>query len=86
MINQYMTLLVEELAGDGIPDPLAEVFTLAAVWDDLARLAGERPPAGVRRLNAGAVARASGDPAAAFPAHQGGARDVPHVRASAGRA
>lgn len=51
MINRYMALLLEELAGEGIPDPLGEPFTLAALWDDLARLAGERPPAAVRRLH-----------------------------------
>ena len=49
MTNQCMALLIEELAADGIPDPLSADVTLAAVWDDLARLAGERPPATVRR-------------------------------------
>ncbi len=44
MINRYMTLLTEELAADGIPDPLSQAFTLAVVWDDLCRLAGETAP------------------------------------------
>jgi hypothetical protein len=48
MIEQHMTLLVEELREAGLADPLAEIFTLAAVWDDLARLAGETPPPAVR--------------------------------------
>ena len=50
MINQCMTLLVQELEDEGIPAPLLCEFTLAAVWDDLARLAGETPPLAVRRL------------------------------------
>ncbi len=49
MIERHMTLLVEELREAGIADPLAETFTLAAIWDDLARLAGEPPPPAVRR-------------------------------------
>lgn len=48
MINHYLTLLVDELRADDIPDPLGQPFTLAAIWDDLARLAGETPPAVVR--------------------------------------
>jgi hypothetical protein len=50
MINQCMTLLVQELEGEGIPSPLLCEFTLAAIWDDLARLAGETPPLTVQRL------------------------------------
>ena len=50
MINQYLTLLVAELRENDIPDPLAQSFTLAAIWDDLCRLAGETPPSAVRRL------------------------------------
>jgi hypothetical protein len=37
MINQYFTLLVAELRENGIPDPLAQSFILAAIWDDLCR-------------------------------------------------
>jgi hypothetical protein len=50
MINQYLTLLVTELRENDVPDPLAQSFTLAAIWDDLCRLAGETPPPAVRRL------------------------------------
>ena len=50
MINKLMALLLEELREGGIPDPLTESFTFAALWDDLARLAGETPPAIVRQF------------------------------------
>jgi hypothetical protein len=50
MINRCMALLVEELRADGIAEPLAEEFTLGAVWDDLCRLSGETPPAAVRQM------------------------------------
>lgn len=49
MVSRYFALLVEELQAEGLNDPLAETFTLAALWDDLARLAGETPPPAVRR-------------------------------------
>ena len=49
-INRCMALLVEELATDGVPDPLTQSFPLSAIWDDLCRLAGERPPDQVRVL------------------------------------
>lgn len=49
MVSRYFALLVEELQVEGLADPLAETFTLAAIWDDLARLAGETPPPSVRR-------------------------------------
>jgi len=42
-INTAMTMLIEEL-GDEIPDVLTESFSLAAMWNDLCRLAGEIPP------------------------------------------
>jgi len=45
VINQMMAALVAELTADEIPQPLAQRFTLAAVWQDLARLAGEPLPA-----------------------------------------
>ena len=50
MINHWMSVLVEELATDGVPDPLTQSFPLSAIWDDLCRLAGERPPDQVRVL------------------------------------
>ena len=43
-VNDLMTALVDELAAGGVPDALTQPLTLAAVWDDLARLAGEAPP------------------------------------------
>ncbi len=46
-INDLMRALVDELAAEGVPAPLVESFTLAAVWLDLCRLAGETPPAEV---------------------------------------
>ena len=49
MVNCYFALFVEELQAEGLVDPLAETFTLAAIWDDLARLVGESPPPAVRR-------------------------------------
>ena len=44
-INELMRALLDELEAGGVPMPLAESFTLAAVWLDLCRLAGEAPPA-----------------------------------------
>ena len=44
-INEAMALLVEELTEGEIPQPLSTRFTLATVWADLARLAGEELPA-----------------------------------------
>ena len=41
-INEAMATLVAELAEGEVPAPLSARFTLAAVWADLARLAGER--------------------------------------------
>ncbi len=44
-INEAMAALVAELADGEIPMPLAQEFTLAHIWADLARLAGEALPA-----------------------------------------
>jgi len=44
-INDLMTLLVAELTEGEIPMPLAQEFTLANIWADLARIAGEELPA-----------------------------------------
>ena len=46
-INHAMTLLVAELAEGEVPAPLTQSFTLATVWADLARLAGEPLPVAV---------------------------------------
>ena len=53
VINHAMGLLVEELAAEGVADPLGQAVTVAAVWDDLARLTGGHPPLIVQRLLAG---------------------------------
>ncbi len=47
MINHHLSILVAQLRAEGIGDPLAQAFTLAALWDDLAAIAGESPPAAV---------------------------------------
>jgi len=44
-INEIMAALVAELEDGEIPLPLAQSFTLANIWADLARLAGEELPA-----------------------------------------
>ena len=44
-INDLMVALVAELEAGEVPAPLTQQFTLAAVWQDLARLAGEPLPA-----------------------------------------
>ena len=46
-INGLMQALVNDLEAEGVPTPLRESFTLAAVWLDLCRLAGEALPAEV---------------------------------------
>ncbi len=47
MINRLLAALVAELEEGDVPTPLTQALTLAAVWCDLARLAGEAPPAAV---------------------------------------
>ena len=49
-INDALRALCAELAADGVPAPLAQSFTLAALWCDLCALAGEDPPADVAAL------------------------------------
>jgi len=43
-INALMAALVAELEDGEIPAPLSTRFTLANIWADLARLAGEELP------------------------------------------
>jgi hypothetical protein len=43
-IADLMAALVAELEEGEVPDPLGQEFTLALVWHDLARLAGEPTP------------------------------------------
>ena len=56
MINRHLLALFDELRAEGIGDPLAQSFTLAALWDDLAALAGEPPPPFVHRALGGSRA------------------------------
>ena len=44
-VNDLMAVLCDELAEGDVPEPLSESFTLAYIWLDLCRLAGEEPPA-----------------------------------------
>ena len=44
-VNDVMTQLCDELAEGDVAEPLGESFTLALLWLDLCRLAGEEPPA-----------------------------------------
>ncbi len=46
-VNHLLAALVTELEEGDVPTPLTQSLTLAAVWCDLARLAGEEPPAAV---------------------------------------
>ncbi len=58
-IDATLRALVAELGAGGMPAPLAQPFTLAALRDDLARLAGEPTPPEVAALLDGR----EGDPA-----------------------
>ena len=51
-INDTFAALVAELAEE-VPAPLSQRFTPAALWTDLARLAGETPPAAVALIAEG---------------------------------
>ena len=44
-VNNLMTALCDELAEGDVAEPLGQPFTLAPLWLDLCRLAGEEPPA-----------------------------------------
>lgn len=44
-VNEAFAILVADLAAEGVPAPLAQRFTLRAVWADLAAIAAEPPPA-----------------------------------------
>ncbi len=46
-VNELMRRLVADLEAEGVPDPLRQPLTLAAVWADLCKLHLERPPAAV---------------------------------------
>ena len=59
-INDLMAALCDELAEGDIAEPLGESFTLALLWLDLCRLAGETPPGFLLALLDGASAAAEG--------------------------
>jgi hypothetical protein len=44
-INELMAALVAELQAEEVATPLAQRFTLANIWSDLARITGEELPA-----------------------------------------
>lgn len=46
-VNALLLALVAELRAEDVPDVLSTRITLAAVWADLARIAGETVPADV---------------------------------------
>lgn len=63
-LTALMAALVAELEAEDIPAPLRQPFTLAMVYADLARLAGEPVPAEVAAiLDVPAVARQRADAA-----------------------
>lgn len=39
-VNRAMELLTEDLEAEGVGAPLCQTFSLAALWNDLARIAG----------------------------------------------
>ncbi len=43
-VNDLMTALIDELADGDVLEALAQPLTVAALWDDLARLNGEELP------------------------------------------
>ncbi len=49
-INDTLRALVSEMTDGDVPDPLAQPCTLALIWADLCRLAGEPMPAEVAAL------------------------------------
>ncbi len=57
MIERLLRELLAELLAAGVPAPLGQPLTLATVWADLARLAGEEPPADVLALLDGPAPR-----------------------------
>ncbi len=61
MIERLLRELLAELIAADVPAPLGQRLTLATVWADLARLAGEEPPADVLALLDGPAPRAPAD-------------------------
>ncbi len=63
-ITDALHALCAELAADGVPDPLGQPFTLAALWHDLATIAGEDVPAVVAVLVEAPASRVATEDAA----------------------
>jgi len=61
MIERLLRELLAELLAADVPAPLGQRLTLAAVWADLARLAGEEVPAAVLALLDGPAPRTPAD-------------------------
>jgi len=61
MIERLLRAMLAELIAADVPAPLGQPLTLAAVWADLARLAGEEPPADVLALLGGPAPRTPAD-------------------------
>ncbi len=61
MIERLLRELLAELIVAGVPAPLGQPLTLAAVWADLARLAREDLPADVLALLDGPAPRTPAD-------------------------
>ena len=57
-INDLLAALCDELAEGDVAEPLGEAFTLATIWLDLCRLAGEEPPGFLLALLDGAATAA----------------------------
>lgn len=55
-INDLLATYVAELEADGVPSPLGQPLTLAVIWTELCRLAGEEPPPAVLALLGGSLA------------------------------
>ena len=59
-VNDVMAALCDELAEGDVAEPLGGSCTLALVWLDLCRIAGEPPPGFLLALIDGAGAAAEG--------------------------
>ncbi|HEX5505310.1 MAG TPA: hypothetical protein VFW96_22015 [Thermomicrobiales bacterium] len=80
-LDALLRALVAELVAAGMPDPLDQRLTLAAIWDDLSRLGGERPPPAVRHLLTGDATPDAPPAAAAGPVARACARLVGELHA-----
>ena len=58
-VNDLMARLCDELTEGHVAEPLGASFTLAPLWLDLCRLAGEEPPGFLVALIDGAASAAA---------------------------